>query len=114
MYFNYTRLSKTSLSIALAIICFIVAIVFLIIGVNYDGNVLVGFIFIVISFLVGGADSIVTFVKCRKFGDENANKTEPPKNIKNQNLYKKLVLVNSILTIVCFALFIVGIIIMLA
>lgn len=114
MYYNFSHLSKTSLSIAIAIISVILSVVFFAIGFNYEGNVLAGFILLAVGCLIASANSILTFVKCRKFGNENAKKAEPPKNLKNKDLFKTLTTIGAILTIIVVLLFVVGVIVMLA
>ena len=114
MYYNFGRLSKTSLSIAFAIIAVILSILFFALGLKYEGSVVAGFILVALSFLFLSASCSITFVKCRKFGNENAYKKKPPKNFENNELFKKLTTLISIFSIVFFGMFVLGIILMLA
>lgn len=111
---NFRKLSNASLSIAMAIISFILAVVFFVIGLKYEGNVVAGFVLLTLGLISFGVSSIFSFIKCRQFGNENMKKTQPPKNIENPEKFKQLNNLSSIFMIVFVVLLVVGLIVMLA
>ena len=114
MYNNFHRLSKTSLSIVMAIISVILMVVFLILGFNYEGKVLAGFILFSLGFLCSAGGSIIKFVKCRKFGNKNADKINPPNQLQDKNTFKNFNNIMAILTIISVLFWVIGLILMIA
>ena len=114
MYYNFSKLTKTSLSIAWAIISFILTVLFFALGLKYETNVLVGFIMVSFSFISLAVSSIFSFIKCRKFGNDSLKKREAPKDVEDKEGFKKFSNLIAIFGISFVLLFVVGLIIMLA
>lgn len=110
MVYNFRKLSKASSSIAMTIIYFIFVFLLLFLGLKYEGRVLVGFIVLSLGFVMQAVSSIFSFIKCRKFGNDNFKKSEAPKNIENKADFNKINSIISIFSIIFAVFLVVGII----
>ena len=113
MSLNFGRLNPTSRSIAWAIIDIILVIVLVLIGVQYEGTVLAGFIVLAVGFVFACGGNVLTFAKCLMFGNESATKDTPEKDCSNESSFKFITTTTVIFTINSIVCFIVGIILML-
>ena len=114
MIYNFHRLNNKSMSIATMVISFIFAMLFLILGLKYESNVLVGFILLMLACFSSMTSSIVSFIKCKKFGDENLKISKAPDGVEDKVTFNRLSNLIAIFTIIFVLLFVVGLIVMLA
>ena len=102
---NFYPLTKKSLSIAFSIIDIILCFVFFIIGLNYTGRVVIGFLLISIGFIFSSISSILLFVKGLKFGEKKYFDLEG-----GNSTFKLLTSLSAIFEIIFFIMVIIGII----
>ena len=112
-YHNFSRLSNTAISIAEFIITLLLSVLFIFVGVKYEGIILAGFMVLSAGFLFLSVSSVFTFIKCLIFGSENAFKTDPPKNTTDLKKFNTLSNMIAIFTLLFFICLVTGLIMLL-
>ena len=97
----------------MAIINLILCIVAILIGAQYEGKVLVGFIIGGVSFIFLMGSNIIILVKGIIFGDKYATQNEAPLEVKDKKIFNVMSTIVGVFFALFFVFFVVGLILIL-
>lgn len=108
MYNNFSKLTNSSKSLSMAVISLIFSLLFLFLGLKYEGKVLIGFLILALSCLFLLSVAIISFVKYKKFGDNSLKEQNTAESLELKKQFKLLTNIISILTIIFIVLLVMG------